>query len=225
MGLPTVIFFQEGVFDEYDYWAGTVSLVVFALAETILFSWIFGIDKGWDEINRGADMRVPSFYKPIIKYVTPLLLLFVFMGAMFTPKDNDWKRAFTEGWELDKSSIIGNITHQGLIANKEYVADVFESEVAGVVAGIRTDRGKQQLDIADAQTGAVIKTYEFTAKQAISVSKGESVEVLTPLATGKFYNKVLYTDLSRLYLVALFVFIALLVRKATRMRRQTGREA
>lgn len=225
MGLPTVIFFQEGVFDEYDYWAGTVSLVVFALAETILFSWIFGIDKGWDEINRGADMRVPSFYKPIIKYVTPLLLLFVFMGAMFTPKDNDWKRAFTEGWELDKSSIIGNITHQGLVANKEYVADVFESEVAGVVAGIRTDRGKQQLDIADAQTGTVIKTYEFTAKQVISVSKGESVEVLTPLATGKFYNKVLYTDLSRLYLVALFVFIALLVRKATRMRRQTGREA
>jgi hypothetical protein len=29
LGLPTVIFFKEGVFDEYDYWAGTVSLVVF----------------------------------------------------------------------------------------------------------------------------------------------------------------------------------------------------
>jgi hypothetical protein len=28
LGLPTVIFFKEGVFDEYDYWAGTVSLVV-----------------------------------------------------------------------------------------------------------------------------------------------------------------------------------------------------
>jgi SNF family Na+-dependent transporter len=28
------------VFDEYDYWAGTVSLVVFAMFETILFSWI-----------------------------------------------------------------------------------------------------------------------------------------------------------------------------------------
>jgi SNF family Na+-dependent transporter len=36
----TVIFFKEGVFDEYDYWAGTVSLVVFAMFETILFSWI-----------------------------------------------------------------------------------------------------------------------------------------------------------------------------------------
>jgi hypothetical protein len=37
------LFFKEGVFDEYD-WAGTVSLVVFAMFETILFSWIF-----WNE--------------------------------------------------------------------------------------------------------------------------------------------------------------------------------
>ena len=44
LGLPTVIFYQQGVFDEYDYWAGTVSLVVFAMLETILFSWVFGMD-------------------------------------------------------------------------------------------------------------------------------------------------------------------------------------
>jgi hypothetical protein len=38
LGLPTVIFFKEGVFDEYDYWAGTFSC--FTMFETILFSWI-----------------------------------------------------------------------------------------------------------------------------------------------------------------------------------------
>jgi SNF family Na+-dependent transporter len=32
---------SEGVFDEYDYWAGTVSLVVSCMFETILFSWIW----------------------------------------------------------------------------------------------------------------------------------------------------------------------------------------
>lgn len=37
LGLPTIFFFNDGVFDEYDYWAGTVSLVVFALLESILF--------------------------------------------------------------------------------------------------------------------------------------------------------------------------------------------
>jgi NSS family neurotransmitter:Na+ symporter len=78
LGLPTVLFFNEGVFDEYDYWAGTVSLVVFALAEVILFSWIFGIEKGWGEINEGAEIKVPMVFKFIIKYVTP-----VFIGAVF----------------------------------------------------------------------------------------------------------------------------------------------
>ncbi|HSF55034.1 MAG TPA: sodium-dependent transporter, partial [Algoriphagus sp.] len=75
MGLPTVLFYQYGYFDEYDYWGGTVSLVVFALLETILFAWVFGMEKGWAEINRGADIRIPGAYKWIMKYVTPVLLL------------------------------------------------------------------------------------------------------------------------------------------------------
>ncbi len=97
-GLPTVLgyvsgydengkisFLAQPIFDEYDYWAGTVSLVVFALAEAILFAWVFGINKGWKEINRGADMRIPGIFKYILKYITPLLLLFVFVGSLITP--------------------------------------------------------------------------------------------------------------------------------------------
>jgi neurotransmitter:Na+ symporter, NSS family len=82
LGLPTVLFFNYGVFDEYDYWAGTVSLVVFALFEIILFAWVFGMDKGWKEINMGADIKVPVIFKFIIKYITPLLLLFVFVMSV-----------------------------------------------------------------------------------------------------------------------------------------------
>jgi neurotransmitter:Na+ symporter, NSS family len=84
LGLPTVLFFNQGVFDEYDYWAGTVSLVVFALIEIILFSWIFGIDKGWKEINLGSDIKVPLAYKFIIKYITPVILSVVFFGSLPT---------------------------------------------------------------------------------------------------------------------------------------------
>jgi SNF family Na+-dependent transporter len=90
LGLPTVLFFNQGVFDEYDYWAGTVSLVVFALAETILFAWVFGMDKGWKEINDGADLRVPRFYRFIIKWVTPFLLIFVFVGSLIGPAGGHW---------------------------------------------------------------------------------------------------------------------------------------
>ncbi len=82
LGLPCVIFFNEGVFDEYDYWAGTVSLVVFALFETILFAWVFGMDKGWKEITSGADIQVPTAFKFIIKYITPLFLAAVFIGSL-----------------------------------------------------------------------------------------------------------------------------------------------
>ncbi|MBU1998687.1 MAG: hypothetical protein ABIG46_03385 [Candidatus Omnitrophota bacterium] len=49
-----------------------------ATIETILFVWVFGVEKAWDEIHRGADMRVPRIYKFIIKYVTPLFLISIF---------------------------------------------------------------------------------------------------------------------------------------------------
>lgn len=119
LGLPTVFFFQQGVFDEYDYWAGTVSLVVFALAESILFAWIFGIEKGWAEINSGADLKIPAIYKFIIKFITPFLLLFVFIGSLITPLKNNWIAARESlfsgnGWPLDNSSLIKQISNAGL---------------------------------------------------------------------------------------------------------------
>ncbi len=82
LGLPTVLYFNEGVFDEYDYWAGTVSLVVFALFEIILFAWIFGMDKGWQEINAGSDIKVPIIFRYVIQYVTPLFLGYVFLASL-----------------------------------------------------------------------------------------------------------------------------------------------
>ena len=124
LGLPTVLFFQQGVFDEYDYWAGTVSLVVFALVESILFAWVFGMDKGWKEINQGGDIKVPTFFRFVIKFITPVMLLFVFIGSLITPKGNDWIGAKTSlfsgnGWPLDNSSLIKQITNSGL---KEQIA-------------------------------------------------------------------------------------------------------
>lgn len=119
LGLPTVIFFKEGVFDEYDYWAGTVSLVVFAMLETILFSWIFGMKKGWKEITSGADIKVPNIYKFIIKWVTPIMLIIIFLGSLFKPLDNDWSGAMSSlfsgnGWALDNGSILKTISHAGI---------------------------------------------------------------------------------------------------------------
>ncbi|MFA5199851.1 MAG: sodium-dependent transporter [Candidatus Omnitrophota bacterium] len=74
---PAIFLLGRGVIDELDFWGGTFFLVVFATIETILFAWVFGMDKAWEEIHKGADMPVPKVYKFIIKYITPVFLFFI----------------------------------------------------------------------------------------------------------------------------------------------------
>lgn len=172
LGLPTVFFFQEGVFDEYDYWAGTVSLVVFAMMETILFSWIFGMKKGWKEITDGADIKVPLFFKFVIKYITPVMLIIVFLGSVFAPEGNDWAGNLSSlfsgnGWHLSDGSIIKTITNSGL---------------------------RQQIK-----------------------------ETVDPAVISQLKEKMLYINISRALLMALFVFICILVYKAYNKRVKEGR--
>ncbi len=119
MALPPIVFYEYGVFDEYDYWTGTVALVVFALAEVILFAWVFGMDKGWKEITGGADIKVPLFYRFIIKWVTPFFILIIFISSLIKPMDgnmSDWAVAFSQlfsegSWPWANDSIIAQIFH------------------------------------------------------------------------------------------------------------------
>lgn len=173
LGLPTVLFFKYGAFDEYDYWAGTVSLVVFAMFEVILFAWIFGIsgtlkgtgalplqqklkrlwawlidmDKAWPEITRGADIKVPIIFKYIIKFVTPTILIFVFINSL----PGIW------------DAITNKAIHE---------------------------------QIAEATDGA---------------------------AKAELHSKIFFVNISRLLLVAVWAFIALLVYLAYQKRKREGR--
>ncbi|TRZ96280.1 sodium:calcium symporter [bacterium] len=79
---PAIFFLKNGIVDELDFWGGTFFLVIFATIEVILFAWVFGMEKAWDEIHKGADMQVPKIYKFIIKYVTPVFL-FIILGMWF----------------------------------------------------------------------------------------------------------------------------------------------
>jgi hypothetical protein len=74
-GLPVVMFLGHGFLDEMDFWAGTFGLVVFAMIEVILFAWIFGMKRGWAEINQGADIKIPNIFKFIIQFITPVYLI------------------------------------------------------------------------------------------------------------------------------------------------------
>jgi NSS family neurotransmitter:Na+ symporter len=76
---PVVLFVEHGYMDELDFWAGTFGLFVFGAIEVILFSWVFGIDNGWREILHGADIRPPAFYKFVLAWLMPVLMIGIFL--------------------------------------------------------------------------------------------------------------------------------------------------
>jgi SNF family Na+-dependent transporter len=78
--IPVIYFYKYGFLTELDFWAGTIGLVVLAAIEAVLFAWVFGIKRGWEELHEGALMKVPAFFKFIMKYVTPIALLAIFIA-------------------------------------------------------------------------------------------------------------------------------------------------
>jgi neurotransmitter:Na+ symporter, NSS family len=76
--IQPVVFFRPFL-GEMDFWAGTFGLAVFALVEVILFAWVFGGERAWEEITRGADIRVPRVFYYIMRYVTPLYLIVILL--------------------------------------------------------------------------------------------------------------------------------------------------
>jgi SNF family Na+-dependent transporter len=88
VGLALLILSQpalllHGVLDELDFWAGTFALLLFGMAEAVIFSWVIGVDRVWEEITRGARIRVPRVVHPILRYVTPVFLALILLGFAF----------------------------------------------------------------------------------------------------------------------------------------------
>jgi hypothetical protein len=74
-------------------------------------------------------------YRFVIKYITPLLLLAVFTGSVFTPQGNNWNEAFQSlfsgnGWPLDNSSLIKMISNAGI---KEQLAAATDEQVVSTL--------------------------------------------------------------------------------------------
>lgn len=80
LGIPCI--FSPVILDEFDFWAGSFSLVLFAVIEIVLFSWVWGIEKGWAEINENAKIRIPLIFKFIIHWVTPIFLILIFLANL-----------------------------------------------------------------------------------------------------------------------------------------------
>jgi SNF family Na+-dependent transporter len=77
LGSLFVIYFSKDikVLAFLDDTIGTITIVVLALVQTILFPWVFGVKRGVQYANQGAEMRLPGFFPFVVKYVTPAYLL------------------------------------------------------------------------------------------------------------------------------------------------------
>lgn len=102
-GLPIVFFLKFGYLDQYDFWIGMLLLSLLALMETMVFSYGFskelvdssnikpkilgylkyGMKKGWEELNRGAEIKIPKFFYYVMKYVVPIYLITLFAGWLW----------------------------------------------------------------------------------------------------------------------------------------------
>ena len=80
LGCFFVVYFskQAKALDTLDFWVGTFLIFVLATIQVIVFGWVVGIERGFEEIHRGAAIRIPSVFKFVLKYVSPFFLLTIF---------------------------------------------------------------------------------------------------------------------------------------------------
>ncbi|WP_169975660.1 sodium-dependent transporter [Tautonia rosea] len=131
LAVPVALIHEQGVFSDFDFWVGTFALVVFALMEVILFAWAFGMDKGWEELTRGAELKVPRAFFYIMKYVTPTFIIVILLAAIFKPSVG-WDGFFgsigsgqgVPAWEWDADSVIGKILHKDLVTPEDASPEV-----------------------------------------------------------------------------------------------------
>ena len=196
--VPVALFNLDTFFSEFDYWAGSFALVVLATIESILFAWVFGMERGWAEITRGAEIRVPRLFYYIIKYVTPVLLLVILGSYIFQP---------AAGWDAYvKHAAQGNL---GAAPAWEWSPDGMIGQV--LFKGLNDKEARLR---AEANTLAGLPDAASAAKQA---------ELEIDLRLVRETRVVQFID--RLVMIVAFAFFAVLVSIAWRRRRAEGREA
>jgi SNF family Na+-dependent transporter len=69
---PVIFFFAHGFMDQLDFWAGSLGLFLFGLIEIVVFTRIFGMQRGWNEITHGAKLAIPRVFHFVIAWTMPI---------------------------------------------------------------------------------------------------------------------------------------------------------
>jgi len=111
LGSFFVIYFSAGLaaLDTIDFWVGTALIFVLATLEVILFGWVFGAKRGYEEAHRGAELRIPRVFPFVIKYVSPSYLLIVFTFWAFDNLPGRLQQMRTGGVPLYTVFLLGSV--------------------------------------------------------------------------------------------------------------------
>lgn len=145
--LPVAMLHSNSFFDEFDYWAGTFSLVVMAVAEAILWAYVFGAERGWNEMMRGAELQIPRIFFWIIKYVTPTFLLVILLASTFK---GTWTA--DKGWDFAPDSMIGKLIQEDLAPSPKTLEQDRERE-AQFLKDLKVARTADRLSMVAAFVG------------------------------------------------------------------------
>lgn len=127
VGAGFVVYFSESVkaLDTMDFWVGTFLIFVLSTIQVIVFAWILGIEKGFKLAHEGSAIRIPSVFKFIMKYVSPIFLLLIF-GL--------WLAANVFGVDLRT----GNASYSGYITDLFIQPNVVAWLSVGLIALVAT---------------------------------------------------------------------------------------
>ena len=80
IGCLFVVYFSKDIkaLDTIDFWVGTVCIYLMATFIIVYFGWVMGIERGWKEAHKGAELRIPVIFKYIMRYLSPLYLITIF---------------------------------------------------------------------------------------------------------------------------------------------------
>ena len=81
MGTLFIAYFSAGAtaLDTVDFWMANFFIFIFATLQTLVFGWVIGPKRGYEELSAGAEIRVPRAIMFVIRYISPLFLITVFV--------------------------------------------------------------------------------------------------------------------------------------------------
>ena len=85
VGAMFVLYFSGGLLalDTLDFWVGTFLIFILAMIQSVIYGWVFGVDRGEAESRHGAHLTMPGFVKGLLRYVVPTYLVVIFIAFFY----------------------------------------------------------------------------------------------------------------------------------------------